>query len=95
VEGWNEGPHLAEAAARAGLDLARLDREIAADPARHDALIEANQRAHEAAGHWGVPTMVFGGESFFGQDRLDVLVWRMRQRGLRERGSGGAPPPGR
>ena len=38
-----------------------------------------------AAGHWGVPTMVFDGEPFFGQDRLDLLVWRMRQAGLQER----------
>jgi hypothetical protein len=29
--------------------------------------------------------MVFKGEPFFGQDRFDVLVWRMQQRGLRER----------
>lgn len=85
VDGWNEGPHIANAAARAGLDLDVLDREIAADPARYDALIEANQQAHEAAGHWGVPTIVFDGEPFFGQDRLDLLVWRMRQKGLRER----------
>ena len=85
VDGWNEGPHLANAAARAGLDLDVLDREIAADPARYDALIEANQQAHEAAGHWGVPTIVFDGEPFFGQDRLDLLVWRMRQKGERER----------
>jgi len=29
--------------------------------------------------------MVFNGEPFFGQDRIDLLVWRMRQHGLRER----------
>ena len=32
--------------------------------------------------------MVFEGEAFFGQDRIDLLVWRMRQRGLKERGGG-------
>ena len=37
------------------------------------------------AGHWGVPTMVFEGEPFFGQDRLDVLLWRLKQNGLKER----------
>jgi hypothetical protein len=26
--------------------------------------------------------MVFAGEPFFGQDRFEVLVWRMKQRGL-------------
>jgi len=85
VTGWHEGAHLAEAAARAGLDLGELDTAIAADPGRHDGVIAENQRALEAAGHWGVPTMVFEGEPFFGQDRIDLLVWRMEQRGLRRR----------
>src|SRR6185295_533063 len=44
VDGWHEGPHLARAAARAGLHLAELDAAIAADPARHDAVIAGNQR---------------------------------------------------
>jgi hypothetical protein len=26
--------------------------------------------------------MVFEGKAFFGQNRFDVLVWRMEQRGL-------------
>jgi 2-hydroxychromene-2-carboxylate isomerase len=84
---WHEGAHLADAARRADLDLAAMDAAIAADPGRYDALIEQSHRDLEAAGHWGVPTMVFEGEPFFGQDRLDLLVWRMRQRGLRERAS--------
>ena len=41
--------------------------------------------ATELAGHWGVPTMVFADEPFFGQDRIDLLVWRLRQHGLRPR----------
>jgi 2-hydroxychromene-2-carboxylate isomerase len=85
VEGWHQGSHLADAAARAGLDLGELDAAITAQHARHDAVIVENQRALEAAGHWGVPTMVFGGEPFFGQDRIDLLVWRMTQHGLTRR----------
>jgi 2-hydroxychromene-2-carboxylate isomerase len=85
VDGWHEGGHLADAAARAGLDLDQLDAAIAADGGRHDAVIAENQRALEAAGHWGVPTMVFAGEPFFGQDRIDLLVWRMKQHDLRAR----------
>ncbi|MBX3026585.1 DsbA family protein [bacterium] len=85
VQGWHEGSHLADAAARAGLDLAVMDQAVAADPARYDAVIDANQRDLEAAGHWGVPTMVFEGEPFFGQDRIELLLWRMRQRGLARR----------
>lgn len=83
---WNEGDKLARAIARAGLDMAELQAEAAGKAGEIAAEIEANQQAHRAAGHWGVPTMVFEEEPFFGQDRLDVLVWRMQQRGLQPRG---------
>jgi hypothetical protein len=32
-----------------------------------------------------VPTCAFRGEPFFGQDRLDVLLWRLKKNGLVER----------
>jgi len=85
IEGWDQGDHLARAAARAGLDLAELDEKITADPEKYESIIRENQNAHRAAGHWGVPTMVFQGEPFFGQDRIDVLLWRLKQHGLKER----------
>jgi 2-hydroxychromene-2-carboxylate isomerase len=85
VAGWNEGDHLAGGAERAGLNLAELDAEAATDPQALDAEIAANQDALEAAGHWGVPTLVFDGEPFFGQDRIDLVVWRMKQKGLEAR----------
>lgn len=83
--GWHEGDHLAGAAARAGLDLAELDAIAIADAETLDAEIAANQEALEMAGHWGVPTLVFDGEPFFGQDRIDLAIWRMEQAGLTER----------
>lgn len=82
---WHEGDHLSGAAARAGLDLAELDAAAAENGERYDAEIEANQAALESAGHWGVPTMVFDGEVFFGQDRFDLLKWRLEQNGLAAR----------
>ena len=85
--GWNEGAHLAEAAARAGCDLTEMDAAIVRDAGRLDACIAENQNDLEKAGHWGVPTMVFRGEPFFGQDRVDLLLWRLRQHGLSERGA--------
>jgi 2-hydroxychromene-2-carboxylate isomerase len=85
VDGWNEGDHLARAAERAGLDLETLDADVAARAAHFDATIEANQRALEDAGHWGVPTMVLDGEPFFGQDRIDLLRWRLERNGVRAR----------
>ncbi len=84
IRGWNDGSHLADATARAGLDLVELDAAIAAAE-RYDAIISQNQKALEAAGHWGVPTMVFRDEPFFGQDRLDLLLWRLTQHGLEPR----------
>ena len=84
-EGWNEGEHLAGAAERAGLDLAEMDAIATAEAEKLDEEIAANQAALEAAGHWGVPTLVFDGEPFFGQDRIDLALWRMQQKGLRER----------
>ena len=85
VDDWHEGDHLAGAAARAGLDLAELDAEATADAEALDAEIAANQAALEAAGHWGVPTLVFEGEPFFGQDRIAMAKWRMEQKGLKPR----------
>jgi 2-hydroxychromene-2-carboxylate isomerase len=83
--GWHEGAHLADAARRAGLELTELDAAIGAHEAELDATIDGNEKALEAAGHWGVPTMVFRGEAFFGQDRIDLLLWRLQQHGLRPR----------
>lgn len=83
--GWNEGDHLEKAAERAGLDFADLKAEAEAHPDELDAEIAANQKALEASGHWGVPTLVFENEPFFGQDRIELAVWRMKQKGLAER----------
>lgn len=83
VEGWHEGGQL-EACANA-VGLPNLEQDAAAGAARLDTLIEANEAAEHTAGHWGVPLFVFEGEPFFGQDRIDHLVWRMKQRGLTER----------
>lgn len=85
VDGWNAGDHLAGAALRAGLSPDDLEGDILADAASLDAELDANDAALRAAGHWGVPTMVLSGEPFFGQDRFDVMVWRLRQQGLQRR----------
>ena len=82
VDGWDRGTHLADAMTWAGLDAEKLEAAVAAEPRKFDAALEENQAALQAAGHWGVPLMVFEGEPFYGQDRIDLLVWRMRQKGL-------------
>jgi 2-hydroxychromene-2-carboxylate isomerase len=82
---WHKGDHLAKASEKAGLDLAELDEMVESEGDRLEKAIEINQAAHEKAGHWGVPTCVYKGEPFFGQDRLDVLLWRLKQQGLQTR----------
>jgi 2-hydroxychromene-2-carboxylate isomerase len=62
-----------------------MDVAVVREAARLDAVIEENQNALTKAGHWGVPTMAFKGEPFFGQDRIDLLLWRLKQHGLKER----------
>ncbi len=89
VDQWHRGEHLAHACARAGLALDELEAETTADPARFEAVIARNQQDHESSGHWGVPTFVFEGEPFFGQDRFNLLLWRLGQHGLKARGGSG------
>lgn len=78
---WDKGDHLAGAAQQAGLNLAEMESAFAHYDARAE--IEKNHRLLEKSGHWGVPTMVFEGEPFFGQDRIDTLRWRLGEAGLR------------
>ena len=85
TKNWHEGNHLRGAAARAGLDMDELDAAAEKEADRLEAVIAANEAAQKAAGHWGVPLMVFEGEPFFGQDRIDHLTWRMKQAGLKKR----------
>ncbi|QOZ30301.1 2-hydroxychromene-2-carboxylate isomerase [Bradyrhizobium sp. CCBAU 53421] len=85
VKGWHEDDHLATAATAAGFDLAAMDAAVAADPDRYEQVIKRNEDAHAASGHWGVPTFVFENEPFFGQDRIDLLIWRMESKGLTRR----------
>lgn len=85
VDDWHEGDHLARALTEAGLDAEDIERRAREDAAGIDAEIERNESDQRAAGHWGVPLFVFNDEPFFGQDRLEHMIWRMRQLGLKER----------
>lgn len=85
TDDWDQGDHLARALAGAGLDFDEMADRAERDAEAIDAAIRQNEAAQDAAGHGGVPLMVFEGEPFFGQDRIDVLLWRMRQKGVTER----------
>ena len=86
TDNWHGGDHLAQAAARAGLDPVELALTVEAETVRLDAVVEENQVAQRAAGHYGVPMIAFNGEPFFGQDRFDQFKWRLEQQGLATRG---------
>ena len=85
VDGWDQGTHLIDAMNAAGLNGHALIADVNADPDRFEAVVEENQIAQEKADHWGVPLMTFRGETFFGQDRVEMLLWRMLSEGLAER----------
>ena len=82
---WDKDEHFSAAAARAGLDLSEM--EAARKNGDHTAEIEDNQKALQAAHHWGVPTMVYKGEPFFGEDRIETLRWRLEKTGLKKASS--------
>lgn len=82
TKNWHEGDHLKDAATESGLTLADMEKAI--ENSDHLDEIERNYQTRDAAGHWGVPTMVVRGEPFFGQDRIDTLRWRLEQFGLKK-----------
>jgi 2-hydroxychromene-2-carboxylate isomerase len=84
VDGWDQGDHLKLAAQRAGLELSALEQWITDNANDWPQQLLANDTALEKH-HWGVPTMVFEGEPFFGQDKVELLLWRMKQKGLVKR----------
>ena len=86
TKGWDQGNHLADATARAGLDLADMEAAIG-EGADHQAEVEKNQEHQAVANHQGVPLFVYNEEPFFGQDRIDTLRWRLERDGI-------SPPAG-
>ena len=85
IEDWHLDENLGPIVARCGLDLVELDAAVSGRDAELDAEVNANQAAEEAAGHWGTPCLIFDGEPFFGQDRIEMAIWRMQQHGLKPR----------
>ena len=78
VDQWHEGDHLRDACQRCDLNWDELKADVACNPEYYEQRLQANADALTQAGHWGVPTMVYGGETFFGQDRIDVLAWHLK-----------------
>ena len=82
TDNWHEGDHLLVAAAKAGCDLDEMDTVLEREGERLAAAITQTEADQRVGGHYGVPLRVFQGEPFFGQDRFDQLVWRLKQAGM-------------
>ncbi|MEO1252683.1 MAG: DsbA family protein [Pseudomonadota bacterium] len=82
VAGWYGDEHLAAAATDASVSFDAL--QAWAD-GNEDAIAKtiARNEAAQLVHHWGVPLMVLDGEPFFGQDRINALIWRLDGLGLR------------
>lgn len=87
VTNWHQTEQLSKTVSNAGFSLADLETDVKGHEAEIDREIQENQGALDASGHWGVPTLVFENEPFFGQDRTDLAIWRMQQKGLKKRNS--------
>ena len=86
---WNADDyvHVRNAIQAAGIDADKLIDDVNRNSDKYDRMAFENQelQATNDAGHTGVPNFVFRGEPFFGQDRMDMLIWRLKQYGLEER----------
>ncbi|NKB98768.1 MAG: 2-hydroxychromene-2-carboxylate isomerase [Pseudomonadales bacterium] len=85
VDGWDQGDHLRDAMAGAGLDLSEFASIADKEADRLETAVVGNREAQLATGHWGAPLFVHEGEIFFGQDRIVDLVWHLERAGLQKR----------
>ena len=82
---WDKGHHLDKALNNIALDPDQMNSEIITRKNEIEKIIKTNEIKHRETGHWGVPVFGFNKEPFFGQDRINVLLWRLKQHGLTER----------
>ncbi len=76
---WDQKEQLEKMALSTGHNHAELLDWAQAHSQQIEATLLDNEQA-QLVYHWGVPLMVFQGEPFFGQDRLDALQWRLEQK---------------
>lgn len=84
VKNWDKGTHLRDAINRAGLDGDALIRSAKKNGKKWRKLVERNAKLQEKV-HGGVPLFVVNNEPFFGQDRIDQLIWRLKRYGMKIR----------
>ncbi len=78
---WSEEDVLCNALEAATGQAARIFRRAQSKADACDAEAARNAEDLKRAGHWGTPTLVFEGETFFGQDRIAMCAWHMDRLG--------------
>lgn len=88
---WDQDDYkyIKQAIQLAGIDSEALVMDVRKNPDKYQALADRNteRQKENTCQHTGVPLFVFNGEPFFGQDRMDMLIWRLKTHGLTERGA--------
>ena len=77
---WDQGDNLEDKMQEASLDLEGILNSTSWEDAKQ--VLDQNAAGILEAGHWGVLLMVFEEELFYGQDRFDHLVWRIKRRAV-------------
>ncbi len=79
--------HVISAINASEIDAKKLLAAVNADPKKYDDIAAASfaKQITNDCKHAGVPCFVFNNEPFFGQDRINHVIWRMEQYGLTER----------
>ncbi len=83
TDNWHKGDAIERACDYVGINYATLNDKLQNNIDLYEAKIAKNQTAQLDAGHWGVPLMVFNKEAFYGQDRFDMLCWRLKEQKLK------------
>tara|TARA_Y100001935_G_scaffold84605_1_gene70304 strand:+ start:5189 stop:5833 length:645 start_codon:yes stop_codon:yes gene_type:complete len=84
-EGWFERKSLSKVCDSVGLNLDDLEKEAKEQETKIISDITYNQEQQLAAGHHGVPLLVYGDQYFFGQDKFDEFLSFMHKSGMQKK----------
>ena len=85
VDNWQD--LIPEVLSELGIPADPTEKKALDQKERYFSIIEQNEADNHASGHGGVPNGIFRCEPFWGHDRIDALIWRLKQNGLTRRWS--------
>lgn len=80
VDNWHQAEHIENVANSVDLSLNEMETMIKNKASHYDAESLANHDALAEFGQWIPPTIVFEDEPFCDQDRVEIFLWRVRQK---------------